>query len=155
MKERMYAHLEGRYQETFKLDSIRYDLLHGGNYYTYATSDQTDVTFYVEASDTKVMDDYSHSYWQKYGDRFILPPIREYYQQLDSSSLSLDVEVLQRIKDVTDQEVLKEYTIWHIRVSLPYELTKKSETIELERAYKALQALKKETIQVASYVIHF
>ena len=31
----------------------------------------------------------------KYGDRFILPPSREYYQQVNSNPLSLDVEMLQ------------------------------------------------------------
>ena len=77
VKEQMHAHLEETYQETFELGSIRYNLLDGGTYYTDATSEQTNVTFYVEASDTEVMDDYSHAYWQKYGDRFILPPSRE------------------------------------------------------------------------------
>ena len=155
VKERIHAHLGETYQETFELGSIRYDLLDGGTYYTDAMSEQTKVTFYVEASDTEVMDDYSHAYWQKYGDRFILPPIREYYQQVNSSSLSLDIEMLQRIEDATNQEELKENAVWHISFSLPYEISEKNETIEFEKAYMSLQALKKKDIQVASYVVHF
>ena len=155
VKERMHAHLGETYHETFELGSIRYDLLNGGTYYTDATSEQTNVPFYVEASDTEVMDDYSHVYWQKYGDRFILPPIREYYQQVNASSLSLDVEMLQRIEDATDQEELKENAVWHISFSLPYEICKKNETMEFEKAYMALRTLKKENIQVGSYVVYF
>lgn len=155
VKERMHAHLEETYKETFVLGSIRFDFLHGGNYYTYATSDQTDVDFYVEASDTSVTDSYSYSYWQKEADRFILPPIREYYKQLTSGTLDLHVEMLQRIEDAADHEKLKELTFWHIRFSLPYEITKENNMAEFEKAYKALQALKKDNVQVASYTIHF
>lgn len=155
VKERMHTHLEETYKETFELGSIRYDWLHGGNYYTYATSDQTNVTFYVEASDTSVTDTYSYSYWQKKGDRFILPPIREYYKQLSSDSLTLHAEILQRVEGTADQEELKEHTLWHISFSLPYEITVENSKTELERAYKALQALKKDHIGIASYTILF
>lgn len=155
VKEQIHAHLEETYKETFELGAIRFDLLHGGNYYTYTTSDQTDVTFYVETSDTSVTDAYSYAYWQKEGDRFILPPIREYYKQLTSGSLTLHVEMLQRIEGTADQEKLKEHVLWHISFQLPYEITMDNSTIEIEKAYNTLQALKKDNIRVASCTIYF
>ena len=155
VKERMHAHLEDKFKETFEFGSLRYDLLHGGKYFTYATSEQTGVTFYVEASDTAVTDSYSYSYWQKEGDRFILPPIREYYKELNYVSVSLDVEILQQIESEPDQRTLKEQALWHIDFSLPYEMTAENERTELEKAYGALLALKEANVQVASYSVHF
>ena len=155
VKERMHAHLEDKFKETFEFGSLRYDLLHGGKYFTYATSEQTGVTFYVEVYDTAVTDSYSYSYWQKEGDRFILPPIREYYKGVNYGPVSLDVEILQRIELEPDQETLKERAMWHIDYSLPYEMTTENEMTELEKAYGALLGLKEANVQVASYSVHF
>lgn len=64
-KQRVIAsYLEEKYHDDFTFDGMRFDFLHGRNYYTYATAESTGESFYVEVSPEGIVDDaYAYEYW--------------------------------------------------------------------------------------------
>ena len=63
--------------------------------------------------------------------------------------------MLQRNEGTVDQEKLKHHALWHISFSPLYKIIIGNGTIEIEKAYNTLQALKKDNIRFASCTIYF
>lgn len=141
MKREMTTYLEKRYLDEFVLENIRFDWMHGNNYYTYATSATTGVNFYVErSSDGTFEDGYGYEHWSSYGESLIKPYIPS------ASTISTDVtfyEPLPKHKDVLDH---LQHTCWTVYIDIPYVLTQTNTEGELNKLLETIQQMDKDGI---------
>lgn len=141
MKRDMTTYLEKRYLDEFELGKVRFDLMHGKNYYTYATSATTGVNFYVERSSDGTFDDgYGYEHWSSYGESLIKPYIPA------ASTISTNVtfyEPLPKDKDVLDH---LQHTCWDVYLDIPQVLTQTNKENELINLLKTIQQMDRDGI---------
>ena len=86
-REVMEQFLEEKYQDEFTFDALRFDLMHGRNYYTYATAKSTNVSFYIEVSpDNTVEEAYAYEYWNAQISDIFYPLLKPTLKQFESIS---------------------------------------------------------------------
>lgn len=139
MKREMNTYLEKRYLDEFVLGKVRFDLMHGKNYYTYATSATTGVNFYIEkSSDGTFEDGYGYEHWSSFGESLIKPYIPFY------STISTNVtfyEPLPKNKDVLEH---LQHTCWTVYIDIPYSLTQTNKENELKKLLETIQQMDKD-----------
>lgn len=124
----METYLKEKYKDSFTFEQVRFDLLHGRNYYAYATAQATGVSFYVEVSPENVVEDsYAYSYWnseikalfqpilqatlQEYehleGDVFLKQPMDVQTFNSDEATFDLFVTMGTPLADKKDEQIMR------------------------------------------------
>lgn len=141
MKREMVTYLEQRYLDEFELGNVRFDWMHGNNYYTYATAATTDITFYVERSSDGTFDDgYGYEYWSSFGESIIKPYIP--FASIISTNVTF-YEPLPKDKDVFEH---LQHTCWTVYIDIPYSLTQTNKENELNKLLDIIQKMDKDGI---------
>ena len=141
MKKEMTHYLEERYLDDFTLEKIRFDFIHGKNYFSYATAASTGVNFYVERSGDGDFDDgYGNEHWSSFGNHLIKPYLPK------SSNISATVSFDQPLPKNSNVLQYKQHTCWTIHIDFPYGLTESNADMELNDLLVTIQKMDNDHI---------
>ncbi|MER1985890.1 MAG: hypothetical protein ABS948_08370 [Solibacillus sp.] len=147
----METYLEDKYKDTFTFDGLRFDFMHGRNYYTYATAASTGASFYVEVSpENTVEDSYSYEYWNEEIQGLFKPLLTEtlgQYERVDGEvflAKSMDIRMFE-----------PDAASFVIYVAMGSFLEEENLDEQLARWFAAIEAIRAAELSVERLVIRY
>lgn len=148
-KKMIQTELEARYGESFELKSMRFDLLHGGGYYTTATSTENGTEFYVSVTDDVMEESYGYEYWSNQVNKDMLHIIQQHYPEIsyfESAPMGAyeNLPLQQQIQTMT----------WPVYIDAEIEITEGNKQEHIQKAYDLFEQLQ-TNYTLASFFIGY
>ncbi|MFS0575014.1 hypothetical protein AB1K83_05240 [Sporosarcina sp. 179-K 3D1 HS] len=151
-KKALHAAAEEKYGKEFTMKKMVFDVMHGSEYYGYAT-DEDGVLFYVGFEDGKFDDSYLHERWDYELKKEIEPIIRPFFT--DADSVIVSVGSVENKKD-TGSSIpdYKESVTVELGANMS-EVTVQDVEAELDRVWQAVEAIQEAGARVSAIHIGY
>ena len=158
-KNTFESYLEDKYNQDFVINSISYDLIHGGTYHAYAfASEEEEVLFYVGQNPQtgEIEDGFHYELWSSLVRQEWNPLIENLYPDKFNHAVGIRTILDESALGGPDIPDYKDATTIEVGISMiETEFTNESADFELKRAFELIDQLRSSGVRVEYFGVDY